>query len=62
MTLGLLVALENVDTHTDTQTRFMFYKYRLGGQIRPLVLAKVEFARNICAGIGPLQLGVVLIC
>ena len=28
MTLGLLVALENADKQTNTQTRFMFYKYR----------------------------------
>ena len=28
MNLGLLVALENEDKHTNTQTRFMFYKYR----------------------------------
>ena len=29
MSLGLLVALEIANTHTDIQTRFMFYKYRL---------------------------------
>ena len=29
MSLGLLVASENANKHTDTQTRFMFYKYRL---------------------------------
>ena len=28
MTLGLLVAEKNVDTQTDTQTGFMFYKYK----------------------------------
>ena len=30
MKLGLLVAEKNVDRQTDTHTRFMFYKYRLG--------------------------------
>ena len=28
MKLGVLVALENANTQTDRQTRFMFYKYR----------------------------------
>ena len=28
MTLGRLVALENANTHTQRQKRFMFYKYR----------------------------------
>ena len=28
MKLGLLVAEKNVDRQTNTQTRFMFYKYR----------------------------------
>ena len=49
MTLGLLVALENANTQTHRQTRFMFYKYRYLVFIDTLQLARrcdVTFLRK----------------